>query len=65
MRKKEREGKEGIGSKLIGIELGGRRDVNGFRKASMGMKRKIQEGKGNRESARQLGIASTVNRRSG
>lgn len=39
--------------------------MNGFRKASMGMKRKIQEEKGNRGSARQLGLASTVNRRSG
>lgn len=30
--RKEREGKEGIGSKIIGIELGGRRDVNNFKK---------------------------------
>lgn len=60
---KEGEGRRGIGSKRIGVEFGGRRDVDDFRKAGMRMERKIQEEKGNWGSARQLGIASTVNRR--
>lgn len=61
----EQEGKEGIGSKIIEIELEGRRDVNNFKNAVMRIKRKIEEESGNRGSARQLGISSTVNRRSG
>jgi hypothetical protein len=61
--RKEREGRRGIGSKIIGTEMGGRRDVNDFQKAAMRMKRKFQEEKSNRGSARQLGITSTVKRR--
>lgn len=63
--KMSRKGKEGIGSKIIGIELGERRDVNNFKNAVMRIKRKIQEESGNWGSVRQLGIASTVNRGNG
>lgn len=63
--KMSRKGKEGIGSKIIGIELGERRDVNNFKNAVMRIKKKIQEESGNWGSVRQLGIASTVNRGNG
>lgn len=45
--------------------MGERRDVNDFKKAGMSIKRKIQGETGYWGSARQLGLASTVNRRSG
>lgn len=63
MRRKEREGGNRV--KMVGIELGGRRDVDNFKSAVVRIKRKIQEGSDNRGRVRKLGIGPTMNRRSG
>lgn len=46
MRRKEREGKEGIGSKVIGIELGGKKGREWLQKSLYGNEEKDSRRKG-------------------